>query len=173
MGAKNAPCVLVSHPHPLYGGSMNNNVVHTACRAACQAGLSAWRFNFRGVGQSEGVSNDARGEIEDLQNAADHVSPVALIGYSFGAWVITRAALDLPAILISPPTRMFVCDFSRVPGAHIIAGTEDDFCRQEDLAALPAGHVHIFPGVDHFWMDDEDRLEKTLADLLGVMGIIP
>lgn len=103
---------LICHPHPLHGGSMQNKVVTTTERALRELGLSTLRFNFRGVGQSQGSYDEGRGEGEDLLLLAQWVRTARprdvlwLAGFSFGAFVsITRAAAIAPAQLISlaPP----------------------------------------------------------------------
>jgi len=89
---------VIAHPHPLFGGSMDNKVVQTLARAFVQCGWSAVRFNFRGVGASEGVHDDGRGEALDMRGLIDQVAPVgplALAGFSFGAFVTAQVASDL------------------------------------------------------------------------------
>ncbi len=91
---------LIAHPHPLHGGAMSNKVVQTLARAAVLAGLTAVRFNFRGVGRSEGVHDDGRGELEDLLSvlrAEAAQGPLVLAGFSFGAFVTTHAVQRLHA----------------------------------------------------------------------------
>ncbi len=85
---------VVAHPHPLHGGAMTNKVVQTLARAAVLAGLTAVRFNFRGVGGSEGVYDEGRGELDDLLavvQAEAPDGPLVLAGFSFGAFVTTHA----------------------------------------------------------------------------------
>src|SRR5215217_848031 len=85
---------VIAHPHPLFGGTMDNKVVQTLARAFVQCGWTAVRFNFRGVGTSEGVYDEGRGEAEDLQAIVQAVAadgPIALAGFSFGAFVTTQA----------------------------------------------------------------------------------
>ncbi len=96
-----AVCVLC-HPHPLFGGTMHNKVVHAAARAVERAGLPVVRFNFRGAGLSEGAHDGGRGERDDLRAVLDGVSdlhpglPLLLAGYSFGAWVGLRVGCADP-----------------------------------------------------------------------------
>lgn len=85
--------VMVSHPHPLHGGALSNKVVQTLARAFVLAGWTAVRFNFRGVGRSEGVYDEGRGEVEDVLAALNAVAsegPICLAGFSFGAFVTTH-----------------------------------------------------------------------------------
>lgn len=89
---------LVAHPHPLFGGTMDNKVVQTLSRAFVQAGWDCLRFNFRGVGQSEGVYDEGRGETDDVLEALRQLAPsgpVALAGFSFGAFVTCQALARL------------------------------------------------------------------------------
>lgn len=85
---------VVAHPHPLYGGTMDNKVVQTLARAFVQASWNCLRFNFRGVSQSEGTFDEGQGETQDLLALIDHLAPsgpLALAGFSFGAFVATQA----------------------------------------------------------------------------------
>ena len=85
--------VVVCHPHPAYGGTMDNRVVYRTAKAAAEAGLAALRFNFRGVGASTGSFDEGAGEQEDVRSAIDWLDtryprlPLALAGFSFGSWV--------------------------------------------------------------------------------------
>ena len=84
-------CVVITHPHSLMGGNMHNNVVMAAWRASLEKGLSAVRFNFRGVGRSSGAFDNGNGEMNDLASVISYVQkPVIIIGYSFGAWVAAQ-----------------------------------------------------------------------------------
>lgn len=88
---------LIAHPHPLYGGTLDNKVVQTLARACVQGGWTAVRFNFRGVGGSAGVHDEGRGELQDLLTVAEQLAPrsqgvrLALAGFSFGAFVASQA----------------------------------------------------------------------------------
>src|SRR5690349_18327595 len=85
---------VIAHPHPLFGGTMDNKVVQTLARAFVQSGWAALRFNFRGVGASEGAHDEGRGETDDLLalvEAQASQGPLALAGFSFGSFVATRA----------------------------------------------------------------------------------
>jgi alpha/beta superfamily hydrolase len=88
---------VISHPHPLFGGTMQNKVVQTLAKAFVQNGWRAIRFNFRGVGSSAGVYDEGRGEIEDLMSVIEQSSSdsMALAGFSFGAYVTSHAASRL------------------------------------------------------------------------------
>ena len=89
---------VIAHPHPLFGGTMDNKVVQTLARAFVQCGWTAVRFNFRGVGASQGVHDEGRGEAEDMLRVVSEVAPdgpLALAGFSFGAFVASRAVAAL------------------------------------------------------------------------------
>jgi uncharacterized protein len=85
---------VIAHPHPLFGGTMDNKVVQTLARAFVQAGWTAVRFNFRGVGDSAGAYDEGRGEADDLRAVIEHTcaagAPLALAGFSFGAFVTSQ-----------------------------------------------------------------------------------
>jgi len=89
---------VIAHPHPLHGGTLSNKVVQTLARACVQAGWTAVRFNFRGVGRSEGVYDEGRGELDDLLAviaAQASEGPLCLAGFSFGAFVTSHAAAQV------------------------------------------------------------------------------
>ena len=89
---------VIAHPHPLFGGTMDNKVVQTLARAFVHSGWTAVRFNFRGVGASEGVHDEGRGELDDMLNVVGQLAsegPLAIAGFSFGAFVASGAAARL------------------------------------------------------------------------------
>lgn len=157
----------VCHPHPLYGGDMDNPVVTRAAEVAREVGISTMRFNFRGVGASQGSHDKGRGEQDDARAALAALRervpnvPVGLAGYSFGSHVSARVAASdsgLAALgVIAPPLTMFsfeALDASRL-ALLVAAGTRDQYCPIEDLdrlaAALPEGTVTKIDGADHFF----------------------
>jgi alpha/beta superfamily hydrolase len=158
---------VVCHPHPLYGGDMDNPVVIRSAEVAQAAGYATLRFNFRGSGSSEGVHDKGRGEQEDVRAAmaalASHLpagSRVGVMGYSFGAAMAARATRpDLPEAplgLIAPPLGMFDFDFLQTnPGRLLlVAGTADSYCPVEALhrlAAITSAEERIIEGADHFF----------------------
>lgn len=158
---------IIAHPHPLFGGTMDNKVVQTLARAFVQAGWTAVRFNFRGVGSSEGVHDEGRGEVEDMlavvaQEAAQ--GAVAIAGFSFGAYVASRvvealwATRDIRSIvLVGTATSRFPT--APLPAqAHeralVIHGEEDDTVPLGSVLSwarpqsLP---VTVVPGGGHFF----------------------
>jgi len=149
---------LVAHPHPLFGGTLDNKVAQTLARAFTELGYTAWRPNFRGVGRSEGAHDEGRGEVDDLAAVAAYARaqrPV-LAGFSFGAAVQTRLAQRIP------PERMVLVGLAvkhleamPVPADTIlIHGEEDTTVPLADVLAwakpqdLP---VVVVPGADHFF----------------------
>jgi len=89
---------VIAHPHPLFGGTMDNKVVQTLARAFIASGWTTVRFNFRGVGASEGVHDEGRGELEDMLDVVGQLAPegpVAIAGFSFGAFVASGAVAKL------------------------------------------------------------------------------
>ena len=149
---------LVAHPHPLFGGTLDNKVVQTLARAFLELGYAAWRPNFRGVGKSEGVHDEGRGEVDDLAAVLDHLrsSNPVLAGFSFGAALQTKLAQRVK------PERMVLVGVAvkhlaamPVPADTIlIHGEEDSTVPLADVLAwarpqdLP---VVVVPGADHFF----------------------
>ena len=168
---------LVCHPHPLMGGSMDNNVVEAIQKTFSGQGLSTLRFNFRGVGKSTGVYDEGRGERDDITAACDFlaaqgVQKIFLAGYSFGAWVChhwlkeNREHLE-GVIMISPPDKYFRFDWNAF--AHdiglIVCGDEDPFCDLENLmrrARNLSATFALVAGADHFYSGNEGDLEKIV-----------
>ena len=158
---------VVCHPHPLYGGDMDNPVVIRVAEVAQAAGYATLRFNFRGAGASEGVHDKGRGEQEDVRAAmaalATHLpagSRVGVMGYLFGAAMAARATRpsvpEAPLGLIAPPLGMYDFDFLQTsPGRLLlVAGTADSYCPVEALhrlAAITSAEERIIEGADHFF----------------------
>ena len=152
--------VVVCHPHPQHGGSLDNKVVATVARAFVQCGWRAVRFNFRGVGGSAGAWDEGRGEIDDalavVTAMADPAQPLALAGFSFGGYVASHAAsASHPArlVLIGPATANFTV--ASVPaGTLVIHGEADDVVPLSatlDWARPQALPVVVVPGGGHFF----------------------
>lgn len=158
---------VIAHPHPLFGGTLQNKVVQTLARAYVQAGWTAVRFNFRGVGRSAGVHDHGEGETQDLLAAVIDqapAGPLALAGFSFGAFVTCRAAVHLhPArplhslVLVGTAASRFA-----VPALPeelhdrtlVLHGEQDDTVALSavlDWARPQALPVTVIPGVEHFF----------------------
>lgn len=176
------PAVVVCHPHPLFGGDMHNSVVVAVCQAAVDAGIAALRFNFRGVGRSQGGFADGVGEREDVLAALARLrglegvdrAKVGLVGYSFGAAVSLLAADERLAALvaISPPSTASAIPplAARCP-TLLIAGDRDDVAPTSRLRTLaevigPRCRVEVVLGADHFWWGYEEKLAQTVAAFL-------
>lgn len=169
---------VLSHPHPLFGGTLDNKVVQTLARAFVQSGWRAVRYNFRGVAASEGAYDEGRGELQDLlavvqQTAPD--GPLALAGFSFGAFVTSHAvsalaARDLQALVLvgTAATRFDVAPIA--PALHdrtlVLHGETDDTVPLADVMnwarpqALP---VTVVPGVGHFFHGQLPLLRAVVA----------
>jgi hypothetical protein len=114
MPAKAQSIAVVAHPHPLFGGTMDNKVVTTVARALGETGAAVFRFNFRGVGATEGAHDEGRGETEDMLRVIEHARraagdlPLKLAGFSFGGAVATRASCGVEfsqLVLVAPGFR--------------------------------------------------------------------
>jgi len=178
---------VICHPHPGFGGTMDNNVVLALRDAFLRQDWATLRFNFRGTGSSEGRQSGGIEEPSDVLAAFDAMKrempgdlPLAMVGYSFGAYVGFRALSLSPvavlAIGISPPVSMYEFAFlSTIEGLRavsFIAGEQDSFCdpdllRKSACKMGPPGDVTIEPGVDHFWFGAENRLDRFLSDWIA------
>jgi len=159
---------VICHPHPQGGGTLDNKVAQTLARAFVEVGWASVRFNFRGVGESEGSWDDGRGEVEDALAVIHETRakvdfaglPLALAGFSFGGFVAAAAAerladADKPRrmVLVAPSTQKQ--DVPAVPqGTIVVQGDADELVPLESTLAwarpqdLP---VIVFPGVGHFF----------------------
>jgi len=175
-----APGVVVCHPHPEYGGEMDNNVVMAACAALAGAGIAALRFNFRGAGRSEGAFDGGRGERDDVSAALVYLasldevdgSRLGLIGYSFGAMVAADVASgDLRALgLVSPPVAFGDVRVAWGCPALVLGGDQDSIAPADRLAVLadaPGVELRVIEGVDHSWWGFEDELGTRLASFFS------
>jgi alpha/beta superfamily hydrolase len=153
---------LVAHPHPLYGGTLDNKVVQTLAKAFVTLGYCALRLNFRGVGDSDGVFDEGRGEVEDFLALAGYGrktyggGELAIGGFSFGGYVAAAAAAKLePAHLVLAAPAVGRFPVGAVPASTLVVhGEEDDVVPLKDVLdwarpqALP---VVVFPGAGHFF----------------------
>ncbi|MEJ2234212.1 MAG: alpha/beta fold hydrolase [Syntrophobacterales bacterium] len=172
--------VVISHPHPLYGGSMHNNVVESLVQAYQQAGYTTLRFNFRGVGGSQGEYDNGQGEQEDVKAAVHYLgergkNAVDLAGYSFGAWVNALARPEKDTVqrmvMVSPPVAFL--DFGSaepLPQLQlVIAGSRDEIAPPELIKTIlpnwsSSARLEIIEGADHFYGGHTGKLESILAD---------
>jgi len=164
---------VITHPHPLYGGNMHNNVVLTARDAALAHGFSALRFNFRGVGGSGGLHDGGPGEIEDLATVLDQAGEQPIIlAYSFGAWIAAKLLTrrKVPGILIAPPSAMF--EFPPLQGLPVwaVVGAHDQFYDADCFkAVIDPERLTVIGGVDHFWFGRESALSAYLDQMLPTL----
>jgi len=171
--------VVVTHPHPLMGGSLENNVVETLVTTFVHQGYATLRFNFRGVGRSEGRYDEGLGEQEDVLSAVGFlqqkgIREILLTGYSFGAWVNVQVLRREPflsgGVLVSPPIDLMDFDFSGLAGRIrlMITGDRDPYCnatRLLEAAGRIGAPVKILPGADHFYSGRERDLSAGLVEL--------
>ncbi|HUS23660.1 MAG TPA: alpha/beta fold hydrolase [Candidatus Binatia bacterium] len=162
-------CCVVCHPHPLHGGALTNKVAYTLAASALQCGLAVARFNFRGVGRSEGTHDEGRGETDDtlavarwLQAQCAPGARLVLAGFSFGAFVALKAATRLPTALtvsIAPPFRHFGAEAAPARPAGpwlVVHGRDDevvpfDHTRQALARYAPPPELVEMDGVGHFF----------------------
>jgi len=155
---------LICHPNPTQGGTMDNKVVQTLARAFLQLGYRTARFNFRGIGKSEGGWDEGRGEIDDalavLQAVREPGEVLVLAGFSFGGYIASQAALRIPddakaerMVLVGPAASRF--DTAPVPpDTLVIHGEIDDVVPLQavlDWARPQSLPVVVVPGVGHFF----------------------
>ncbi|MBF0286855.1 MAG: alpha/beta hydrolase [SAR324 cluster bacterium] len=174
--------VVVTHPHPLYGGDMYNAVVGTIVRSFQKKGYTTLRFNFRGVGKSEGNFDDGQGEQRDVLSALEYLKAsgcdsIVLTGYSFGVWVNAQAAgkSDLydSMVMVAPPVAFI--DFQPVAAIPrldlVIGGSRDDFAPPVLIEQMlsswnPNAHFEVLDRADHFFVGYNDRLEAAILSNL-------
>jgi len=177
--ARTLGTVVIAHPHPLFGGTMDNKVVQTVARAFVQSGWNALRFNFRGVGNSQGRYDEGRGELDDMLavvQAQAASGPLALAGFSFGAFVAGSAAARLYAqrhlahlVLVGAAAGRFalvqVPDSVR-PRTLLVHGEVDetvpltavmDWARPQNLP------VTVLPGCSHFFHGQLPLLRQVIC----------
>lgn len=171
---------VVCHPHPLFGGTMQNKVVHMTARALHECGIATLRFNFRGVGASTGQFDDGRGETDDALAACDYAlarwpgATLTLAGFSFGAFVAFRVAGLRPAVrlfTIAPPVRRFDFSVHPIPTMPwtVIQGDRDELVEYDAVVAWtrtanPAPHLVTIHGGEHFFHGRLAELMTAIRD---------
>lgn len=184
--------VAVCHPHPLYGGDMQNSVVEAVCHALAAASTAAFRFNFRGVGLSQGEHAGGIGEREDLVAALaflqsiDKVNPgsIGLVGYSFGTMVavpvafrderVKALALVSPVLKDTEWEQLGSCAFPKL----LVCGSEDEFISSREVQRMASGLLgpskcQIIAGADHFWCDYEGEVAQRVASFIEAALSVP
>ena len=184
----NAPIALILHPHPQYGGTMNNKVVYNLFHIFVRRGFSVLRFNFRGVGKSQGAFDDGLGELSDSASALDWVQTVNsnasscwISGFSFGAWIGMQLLMRRPEIegfiSISPPANLY--DFSFLApcpsSGLVVQGDIDEIVvpassdkLAHDLQAKRAITIdyELIKGADHFYTGKLEEMNKAVETYL-------
>ncbi len=174
--------VVVTHPHPLYGGAMHNNVVEAIVEAYRKKGYSTLRFNFRGVGGSQGTHDNGIGEQEDIGAAIGYLSELGkshidLAGYSFGAWVIALGLKTFAranrVVMVSPPHNFI--DFSFLKDSPkimlVIVGSNDEIAGPQAIEEMvptwnTGAAFRMIHGSDHFYRGKTDELKSILNEFL-------
>jgi alpha/beta superfamily hydrolase len=183
---------VVAHPHPLFGGTMDNKVVTTIAKAYAEAGIAAFRFNFRGVGATEGAHDEGRGETDDMLRVIDHAMaewpglPLHVAGFSFGGAVAVRATAraDFSQLLLAAPGFRLITGQGMgeapdpadpnlgAPGRHhtantvIIHGDLDETVPLADSLAWAQARevaVVVVPGGEHFFHRKLHVLREIVA----------
>jgi alpha/beta superfamily hydrolase len=176
--------VAVCHPHPIYGGMMDNNVVIAVCRALSQVCIASLRFNFRGVGRSQGMHGNGIGEQDDVAAALRSLASTAgvdrerigLCGYSFGAGVALEVAakteqvkaLALVSPVLSPGSPIQSYERPKL----LLWGSKDLALPAADLASFTEGlpdpkQYEVVSGADHFWWGYEGKVGNLAADFFS------
>ena len=183
---RRCPAAVVCHPHPALGGTMDNSVVTAICRALSSVGIASLRFNFRGVGNSDGEFTNGELEGEDVDGALDALrhwpgidgSRLAVAGYSFGASVALRSARSLKAAkclaLVAPPNSAVRSEQVRRIGKPLlfVAGERDRIAPAAELqraledAQINAG-FYTAPGADHSMAGVEAELASRVAEFIA------
>ena len=167
------------HPHPLFGGTLTNKVIHTVARSFTAQGAAAVRFNFRGVGASQGAHDDGIGETDDLVTVADWARsrwpdlPLWLGGFSFGSYVALRGAARLaPALLVTVAPPVGRWDFSSIAAPTcpwlVVQGSEDELVPAAGVVAWaqalqPAVRIAMLDGATHFFHGRLHELQDAVA----------
>ena len=175
-----SPVAIICHPHSLYGGTMQNKVVYTLANTCLKLGMPAIRFNFRGVGKSEGSFEHGLGEQQDLASVADWARrqypgrPIWLAGFSFGSFVAYKAFKDIDAkrlLLVAPPVGLFEfqsADSVEIPWC-VIQGKDDEITPPESVEAWVNSQAspprfYYLDDVSHFFHSKLILLREIVSD---------
>ena len=185
-----APIAVILHPHPQHGGTMNNKVVYNLYYVFVKKGFSVLRFNFRGVGRSQGDFDNGQGELSDAASALDwlqSVNPNApacwVAGFSFGAWIGMQLLMRRPEIegfiSVAPPANMY--DFSFLApcpsSGLILQGTDDDVVPEPSVEKLANKlklqkniviDYQLIKGANHFFKDHMDNMTSSVTNYMDM-----
>jgi alpha/beta superfamily hydrolase len=188
--ASDSPIALILHPHPQFGGTMNNQVVYSLYYTFAQRGFSVLRFNFRGVGRSQGFWDGGPGELADAASALDWlqiVKPDAkycwIAGVSFGTWIAMQLLMRRPEIdgfiCVAPPSNLY--DFSFLapcPSSGLMVNGDKDRVVPSNSVAELTGKLktqrgikidhEIIPGANHFFENKTDELQTCVGGYLDM-----
>ena len=183
-----APVAILLHPHPQHGGSMNNKVVYQLYQTFVNRGFATLRFNFRGIGRSQGTYDRGEGELSDAASALDWLQSVHvearqcwIAGFSFGAWIGMQLLMRRPEISgfisIAPPANMY--DFSFLapcPASGLIVhGDKDEIVPPDSIVEMIAKVAkqrdvvidrHLIEGADHFFSTQLDEVDQAVIAYL-------
>ncbi len=192
----NAPIAMVLHPHPQYGGTMNNKVVYNLYQLFVKRGFSVLRFNFRGIGRSEGEYDNGQGELSDAASALDWMQSFNrdapgcwIAGFSFGAWISMQLLMRRPEISgfisVAPPANLYDFGFlAPCPSTGLIVqGESDEHVPEPEVAKLVERLVNqrgsgiaykTVKGADHFFTEQMEDLNEAVGSYLdNVLGLTP
>jgi alpha/beta superfamily hydrolase len=188
--ASDSPIALILHPHPQFGGTMNNQVVYSLYYTFAQRGFSVLRFNFRGVGRSQGFWDGGPGELADAASALDWLQMVKpdakycwIAGVSFGTWIAMQLLMRRPEIdgfiCVAPPSNLY--DFSFLapcPSSGLMVNGDKDRVVPSNSVAELTGKLktqrgikidhEIIPGANHFFEDKTQELETVVGGYLDM-----
>jgi len=184
-----APVAVLLHPHPQYGGTMHNKVVYTLHQAFLQSGFATLRFNFRGVGRSQGSFARGEGELTDAASALDWIqsfnanaSACWIAGFSFGAWIGMQLLMRRPEIdrfiAVAPPANVYDFGFlAPCPSSGLIVqGDKDEIVTEESVQKLTEKlgkqkdiviDYRVVKGANHFFTDRLDKLASATSEYLA------
>ncbi|WP_119167463.1 alpha/beta hydrolase [Algihabitans albus] len=184
-----APIALLLHPHPQHGGTMNNKVVYALYQIFAQRGFSVLRFNFRGVGRSQGVFDRGEGELSDAASALDWLQSYNenaracwIAGFSFGAWIGMQLLMRRPEISgfisVAPPANLY--DFSFLApcpsSGLVVQGKSDEIVPEGSVKKLIDKlqnqrdieiEYALIEGANHFFATQLDQLSLSVHDYLN------
>jgi alpha/beta superfamily hydrolase len=176
--------VVVAHPHPQYGGTMHTKVVYQMTKALGRIGCAVLRFNFRGVGLSEGTYADGPGELDDFRAALDFMhqrhpsAPLWTGGFSFGAWIALTVGASDPRVStligVAPPLARYDFEAVRVSlkPKFFVQGAFDELCPLKDMQQFYARaeepkELVVIDAADHLFDGKTTEVGEAVEDLLG------